>query len=71
MEDTTKELMKDHTGYHAPLFTVSYIPDVIFPNREPVGMNEIREAIADLRSEADMAQMIINKLFEGRTENDQ
>lgn len=31
MEESNLELSKDHTGYHAPLFTVSYEPDVIFP----------------------------------------
>lgn len=30
MEDSNMELMKDHTGYHKPIFTVSYIPDHIF-----------------------------------------
>ena len=34
MEDSNIELFKDHAQDHGTLFTVSYIPDVIFPKRE-------------------------------------
>ena len=30
--DANRELIKDHTGYHSPLFTVDYIADHYFPN---------------------------------------
>ena len=32
MMDANRELIKDHTGYHSPLFTVDYIADHYFPN---------------------------------------
>ena len=32
MMDANRELLKDHTGYHSPLFTVDYIADHYFPN---------------------------------------
>lgn len=32
MMDANRELMKDHSGYHSPLFTVDYIADHYFPN---------------------------------------
>ena len=68
MEDSTRELLKDHTGSHMPLFTVSYIPDVIFPNREPHGISAIREYIEELKEQSDITQLIIDKLLEGRNE---
>ena len=33
MEAANLELMKDHSGYHRPLFTVNYESDSIFPNK--------------------------------------
>ena len=32
MMDANRELLKDHSGYHAPLFTVDYVADHYFPN---------------------------------------
>jgi hypothetical protein len=32
MQDANRELIKTHTGYHAPMFTVDYIEDHYFPN---------------------------------------
>ena len=32
MMDSNRELMKDHTGYNQPIFTVDYIEDHFFPD---------------------------------------
>lgn len=52
MEDANKELMKDHTGLHGSLFTVSYVPDTIFPNKSD-DVNQIRDEIELLTDKID------------------
>lgn len=32
LDDANRELIKDHTGYHTPLFEVSYEADSVFRN---------------------------------------
>ncbi len=59
MEDANCELVKDHTQSHEPLFTVSYIPDVLFPNRGNT------EEIEGLRDEIDNLQAVVKKLIDG------
>ena len=50
MEDSTLELVKDHTQTHGALFTVSYEPDVIYPNSKGSAETEaLREDIEELR----------------------
>ena len=51
MEDANLELMKDHAQSHGTLFTVSYIPDVIFPNRgRTEGVDQLREEVEELKT---------------------
>ena len=58
MEDAQIELVKDHNRYHIPLFTISYLPDVEFPdkgNKEEIeclkeGVDRIHETMSDLIS---------------------
>lgn len=58
MCDANRELVKDHTGYGQPMFTVDFIEDRIFPNAatevqaELVNLSgridELAEAISDI-----------------------
>lgn len=66
MEDANLELVKDHTGYNGTLFTVSYIPDVVFPNVDRTGqlqeeIRELKEGLEDLRS---VVTRLLDSLFQ-------
>ena len=51
MEDANRELMKDHAQYHGSMFTVSYIPDVVFSTKTQSDIvSQLREEIADLKN---------------------
>ena len=63
MEDANIELMKDHTGSHGTLFTVSYIPDVVFPNRSGE-TDQLREEIGDLRDDVNSLRTVVTRLFD-------
>lgn len=61
MEDANLELVKDHTQSHGTLFTVSYIPDVIFPNKgNTEEIDQLREEITYLR---EIIDKVINNIF--------
>jgi hypothetical protein len=61
MEDANLELVKDHTQSHGTLFTVSYIPDVVFPNKgNTEEVDQLREEIEDLRK---IVEKLINGVF--------
>ena len=66
MEDANLELMKDHTALHETLFTVSYIPDTIFPNKSD-DADQIREEIEDLTDKIDrlteITSIAVDQLF--------
>ena len=66
MEDCNLELVKDHTGYNGTLFTVSYVPDVVFPNVDRTGqlqeeIRELKEGLEDLRS---VVTRLLDSLFQ-------
>ena len=66
MEDANLELVKDHTQSHGTLFTVSYIPDVIFPNKENTeAVDQLREEVEDLKDGIDNLRKIVTKLIDG------
>lgn len=66
MEDASLELVKDHTQSHGTLFTVSYIPDVVFPNRgNTEEVDQLREEIEDLKDGIDNLRKIVTKLIDG------
>lgn len=49
MEDCNRELFKDHSGLHGTLFTVSYEPDIIYPNKgQSEELDYIQEQIEGL-----------------------
>lgn len=58
MDDANLELLKDHEKSHGALFTVSYIPDVLFQNRD-------NGEIAQLRDEVDALRGVLQKLVDG------
>ena len=61
MEDANIELVKDHTQSHGTLFSVSYVPDVVFPNKETSEtVEKLREDVEDLRS---IVEKLINGVF--------
>ena len=58
--------MKDHTQSHGTLFTVSYIPDVVFPNKgNTEEVDQLREEIEDLKDGIDNLRKIVTKLIDG------
>lgn len=66
MEDANRELFRDHVENHGTLFTVSYIPDVSFPNSSGSMETEVlREEIEDLKDGIDNLRTIVKKLVEG------
>ena len=66
MEDANLELMKDHTQSHGTLFTVGYVPDVIFPNKENTeAVDQLREEVEDLKDGIDNLRSIVEKLING------
>ena len=66
MEDASLELVKDHTQSHGTLFTVSYIPDVVFPNKgNTEEVDQLREEIEDLKDGIDNLRSIVEKLING------
>jgi hypothetical protein len=66
MEDCNLELVKDHQQSHGALFTVGYIPDVIFPNKENTEVVEqLREEVEDLKDSIDNLRSIVEKLING------
>ena len=52
MEDCNRELYKDHCGQHGTLFTVSYVPEVIYPNKSDIyyEIDELKEALAGFKN---------------------
>lgn len=66
MEDANLELVKDNAQYHGTLFTVGYVPDVIFPNKaQTEELNQLREDISDLTDSLDNLKNIVTKLIDG------
>lgn len=78
MEDAQIELVKDHNRYHIPLFTISYLPDVEFPdkgNKEEIdqlkeeieclkeGVDRIHETMSDLISTVILTKGVQNNDF--------
>ena len=68
MMDANRELIKTHTGYHTPLFTVDYVEDFFFPDAkaeaETAAMNlqnsvdELRDTVATLADAIVTAEII-------------
>ena len=70
MEDASLELVKDHDQLHGTLFSISYIPDAIFPNAkdgDPVRdeVECLREDIEDLKVGIEDLQRTVTNMFEG------
>lgn len=63
MEDANIELMKDHTQSHGTLFTVSYIPDVVFPNHSD-DLESIREGLESLSEDLDNLRGVMTKVID-------
>lgn len=42
LDDANRELYKDSTGYHVPLFEVDYIADTIFANARQSGTEGVQ-----------------------------
>jgi hypothetical protein len=63
MEDANLELVKDHTGSHGTLFTVSYIPDVVFPGRSGE-TDQLREEISDLKEGLGDLRSVVTRLLD-------
>lgn len=67
MEDTNLELMKDHTALHGALFTISYVPDTVFPNKSD-DMDQIRQEIELLTDRieelTEITSLSVDKIFQ-------
>ena len=62
MEDVALELVKDHMQYGNTLFTIGYVPDVIYTNREK--SDELMEEIVDVKHGINDLQDIVTKLVD-------
>ena len=60
LESVNLELFRDHAQDHGTLFTVAYIPDVVFPKAEQE--NGLREEISDLRESVDSMKAVVRQL---------
>ena len=74
MMDANRELIKTHTGYHAPLFTVDYVEDFYFPDAkaeaETAAMN-LQNSVDDLRETvATLAEAIVTAEIVKKGEQD-
>lgn len=66
MEDATLELAKDHAQSHGTLFTVSYIPDVLFSkSKGSEDLDILREEVEDLKDGIDNLRSVTQKLIDG------
>lgn len=61
LENANLELARDHTQDHGTLFSVAYVPDVIFPEAEKE--NGLREEISDLRESVDSIKNVVGQLL--------
>ena len=60
MMDANRELIKTHTGYHTPLFTVDYIEDYYFPD----AAREAETAVNNLETRIEELQGSIEEMGE-------
>ena len=63
MMDANRELIKTHTGYHTPLFTVDYIEDYYFPDANratETAMFNLENRIEELHDTVDLLDEKIN-----------
>lgn len=58
MQDANRELIKTHTGYHAPLFTVDYIEDHYFPD----AARDAETAVCNLETRIDELQEVVERM---------
>lgn len=58
MMDANKELIKTHTGYNAPLFTVDYVEDFFFPDAKA----EAETAVMNLQNSVDDLRETVSTL---------
>lgn len=68
MMDANRELIKTHTGYHAPLFTVDFVEDFFFPDAKAEAetaafnlqnsVDELRETVSTLADAIITAEII-------------
>lgn len=61
LDDANRELFKDHTGHHIPLFSVSYEPDVLFKNAE---QGEIAADISNMKADIEAIKDSISECTE-------
>lgn len=60
LEDANIELYKDHNQGHGTLFTVSYIPEVLFPDAG----EDMREEIENLKGSVETLSGVMRKLID-------
>ena len=60
MEDASRELLKDVSGYGTTLFTISYTSDVIFENAKGQPQQHYTDDEADEPNDTDEAAAIID-----------
>ena len=58
MLDANRELMKTHTGYHSPFFTVDYIEDHYFPD----AARDAETAVCNLETRIDELQEVVERM---------
>lgn len=63
MESATRDLVTNHLRNRNALFTVSYIPDVIYPNRRADDQGDLREEISEMNQKIENLQDRIDKIY--------
>lgn len=63
MSDANLELAKDNAQYHGTLFTVSYEPDMIYPNKAE-GTAELKEELEELREAVEGVKNVTARIIE-------
>ncbi|MBO7283828.1 MAG: hypothetical protein J6U71_02050 [Bacteroidales bacterium] len=65
MEDANLELVKEHEQNHGTLFTVSYVPDVVFPNQDRAldEISGLRWEFWELQEQIDGLEEELKKLY--------
>ncbi len=58
MLDANRELIKDHTGYGQPIFTIDYIEDAYFPN----DATDIRAELVNLSNRIDELSEVLTEV---------
>lgn len=63
--DANRELLKDHLGYHTPVFSFDVLADVKYQNNKTIeDLDELREEIAEVKEGIDNLSEVVATIFQ-------